>query len=341
MSVLRSIAESDFDAMFDMASDYAVVQGTGTWPWPAQPQFTRRRFSTPEVLAGLVLAIHADGAFAGTIGLVKGEVGYMLARKYWGRGLASRAVGEIVGQGFRQQPYAQIKASVWADNPASARVLVKNGFEHVGSDMDYGAARGVVGPIDRFQLTRARWATTTPVEIRTAHLHMMPIQQGDAAELSELMSDRGVSQMMSSIAFPFTVAKAEAWISSRLWDGRAHLAMAVRLHSGDLVGVVGIGGAPLTLGYGIGAPYRGRGFASEASEAFLDEMIARFEIDTVNAGAYADNHASHRVLTKLGFEKTGEIMDNSPARLEPSLWFEYRKHAAQHRGKGGDRNEIS
>ena len=341
MSILRPIAEPDFDAMFDMASDYAVVQGTGTWPWPAQPQFTRRRFSTPEVLAGKVLAIQVDGAFAGTIGLVKGELGYMLARKYWGRGLASRAVAEIVGQGFRQETYAQIDASVWADNPASARVLLKNGFEHVRSDMDYGAARGVIGPIDRFRLSRARWAATAPVEIMTARLHMQPIQRSDAAELSELMNDRAVSKMMSSIAFPFTKTKAEQWISSRLWDGTPNLAVAVRLHTGGLVGVVGIGGTPLTFGFGIGAPHRGLGFATEACAAFLDEMTARFEIDAVNAGAYADNHASHRVLTKLGFEKTGEIMDKSPARLEPSLWFEYRRLAAQHRGKGGDRNEIS
>jgi len=341
MSLLRPITEADFGAMFDLASDFAVVRGTGTWPWPAKPQFSRMRMRTPEAKAGKVLAIEVDGTCMGTIGLVKGELGYMLARKAWGRGIATRAVAEMLGLGFRLNELNRAEASVWVDNPASAQVLAKNGFSYARREIAFGAARGVDGPIDRYSLTRAAWAQNAPLRLETARLVIEPFQPGDAAKFAAQMNDIDVVQMMASIPHPFSAEMAAVWIAKRAWGGKPGFSAAVRLKSGALIGWIGMGGSPLSIVYAYWRAHWGQGYATEAGSAFLAEMQARFTPDILEAGAYGDNPASQRVLEKPSFAKIGEIVDKSLARLEPASLLQYRWRAAQQRGRGGDRNEIS
>ena len=75
----------------------------------------------------------------GTIGLYqysephkRAEVGYDLLRKYWGKGLTSEAVKEIVCYGFTELGLVRVAATVDPDNVASIGVLVKSGFKCEG-----------------------------------------------------------------------------------------------------------------------------------------------------------------------------------------------------------------
>jgi len=84
----------------------------------------------------LNFAIEADGAFVGGIGLILGsdvyamsaELGYWIGADHWGRGIATEAVRQMVGHGFHSFDIVRIHADVFASNPASMRVLEKNGF---------------------------------------------------------------------------------------------------------------------------------------------------------------------------------------------------------------------
>lgn len=154
---LRKYREDDFEAMFALVSDYDVVKMTSSWPYPAEPAFTRMRMNTPECKSGQVSAIEVDGIYAGGIGLVQGEIGYFIARDFWGQGVMSRAIILKLSKGFADPLCQQIAASVWADNPASARVLEKAGFEQTGQDRYDCKARGTkVDGVD-FTLSRAKW----------------------------------------------------------------------------------------------------------------------------------------------------------------------------------------
>lgn len=81
-------------------------------------------------------AIEWRGELAGGIGLMPlsdihsgtAELGYWLGEPYWGRGLAARAVGLVVPYAFEDLLFIRLQAEVFADNPASMRVLEKNGF---------------------------------------------------------------------------------------------------------------------------------------------------------------------------------------------------------------------
>jgi RimJ/RimL family protein N-acetyltransferase len=61
------------------------------------------------------------------------------------------------------------------------------------------------------------------------------------------------------------------------------------------------------MGYWIGRPYWGRGFASEAAAGALAWAEQDWRRKLVVAGHFADNEASAQVLIKTGFLYTGEV----------------------------------
>lgn len=83
-----------------------------------------------------VFAIVVEGEAAGGIGLhplsdvyrFNVELGYWLSEKHWGKGIISEAVRLVVDHAFSEHEWVRIFAGVFSNNPASMRVLEKNGF---------------------------------------------------------------------------------------------------------------------------------------------------------------------------------------------------------------------
>jgi len=88
----------------------------------------------------LSFAILAGNRIAGTVTLsniVRGPfqsatLGYWVAERLGGRGLATQAVQEVVAIAFEELRLHRLQAATLIDNVASQRVLEKNGFEPVG-----------------------------------------------------------------------------------------------------------------------------------------------------------------------------------------------------------------
>ncbi|MCB0639958.1 MAG: GNAT family N-acetyltransferase [Lewinella sp.] len=84
----------------------------------------------------LIFAITENGAFRGVIGLrakadvyrQTAEIGYWLGEPYWGRGIASMAIGLVSDYGLGPLGFVRLEAGVFSHNPASMRVLEKNGY---------------------------------------------------------------------------------------------------------------------------------------------------------------------------------------------------------------------
>ena len=62
----------------------------------------------------------------------RGEVGYWIGEPFWGKGIATDAVARVCEIGFQEFKFEKITAHVFSFNPASCRVLEKNGFENEG-----------------------------------------------------------------------------------------------------------------------------------------------------------------------------------------------------------------
>ena len=68
------------------------------------------------------------------------------------------------------------------------------------------------------------------------------------------------------------------------------------------------------LGYWLGEPYWGKGYASEAVAALIERAFAQPTADVIRSGVFQGNAASLRVQQKLGFEVVGEVMANCRPR---------------------------
>ncbi|SNC66989.1 Protein N-acetyltransferase, RimJ/RimL family [Hymenobacter gelipurpurascens] len=83
-----------------------------------------------------IFAIEVDGRAVGGIGIHPGsnierknaEMGYWLAEHFWGRGIITEAVKQLVAYGFQTFDINRIFARPFGTNLASQRVLEKAGF---------------------------------------------------------------------------------------------------------------------------------------------------------------------------------------------------------------------
>lgn len=119
--------------------------------------------------------------------------------------------------------------------------------------------------------------------------------------------------MLATPPFPYSVADARHFIataSDRPWDFAIY-------RGPDLIGMCGITDH---LGYWLGKPYWGEGYATEAARAVLAAYWAGTSATEVVSGAFQENRMSQRILTKLGFRRTGQS----------SVWCAPRKVHVNH-----------
>lgn len=81
--------------------------------------------------------VAADGRIAGRVNLVEvedgaAELGYRIAERWAGQGLATAAVAETCGRAMTDYGLVKLRAKVKLDNPASHKVLHRNRFVAVG-----------------------------------------------------------------------------------------------------------------------------------------------------------------------------------------------------------------
>jgi ribosomal-protein-alanine N-acetyltransferase len=84
----------------------------------------------------VTFAIRDNGKLIGVVGADsfevgeshRAEIGYWLAKPYWGRGLMTDVVRAYIHYAFREFELERLTAHVFEFNQASARVLEKNGF---------------------------------------------------------------------------------------------------------------------------------------------------------------------------------------------------------------------
>jgi RimJ/RimL family protein N-acetyltransferase len=136
---LRAYREGDEPSLVKHANNRNVWRNLADlFPHPytieAAKEWVQRNVNEPIPHATLAIAINDE--VVGGIGLMAkddvyartAEVGYWLSEAHWGRGIATEAVGLIVRYAFDELNLARLEAGVFAWNPASARVLEKNGF---------------------------------------------------------------------------------------------------------------------------------------------------------------------------------------------------------------------
>jgi len=137
---LRQPVEQAAEAIIAIAGDWEIARRLARMPHPYGPADIRFFFDhvVPQEATWAILW-RETGRLIGIMGLApapdarSAELGYYIARDYWGRGVATEAGRAITGLGFESFGYGKLTSGYHADNPASGRVLAKLGFTRVGT----------------------------------------------------------------------------------------------------------------------------------------------------------------------------------------------------------------
>jgi RimJ/RimL family protein N-acetyltransferase len=168
--------------------------------------------------------------------------------------------------------------------------------------------------------------------LETERLILRAPRLEDAKSIATLANDRRIAENTARIPHPYRVADAEAFIAGvNVPDGET--VFLITDLDEAVLGACGVGMVEdqgPELGYWLGVPFWGQGYATEAVRAVIDYAFTELDYPFLNAGARVTNPASRRVLEKCGFQWTGvglyrirAISSSAPIdrfRLERRIW---------------------
>ena len=155
--------------------------------------------------------------------------------------------------------------------------------------------------------------------IRTARLVLRPPISADAQRIVDFVSDFDIARMLARVPHPYDVADALWWIGTQATpEGRSHEEVLIASLDGELIGACShmfrAHTASSEVGYWVGKPYWGRGYATEMTAALLHFGFSERGLQTTTVSHMTDNPASAAVIAKLGFRPTGRRVIECVAR---------------------------
>ncbi len=141
MTVIRNVTEADLPIFFEHQRDPEAAR-MAVFPSRDQEAFTAH---WQKILAneGIIKkTILFEGEVAGNIGIFdqdgKWLVGYWIGKEFWGKGIATKGLSEVL----EEVTIRPLHAYVVTSNVGSVRVLEKCGFTLVGSETKFDEAFG-------------------------------------------------------------------------------------------------------------------------------------------------------------------------------------------------------
>jgi RimJ/RimL family protein N-acetyltransferase len=154
----------------------------------------------------------------------------------------------------------------------------------------------------------------------TKTLGLYLLSPGDAEAVQRLAADPEVAAT-TRVPHPYPDGGAQAFIAKQLEERAAGTAYVFAIKDRkELVGtcgILGIEGSEAELGYWIGRPYWGRGYATFGVKMVLEFAFQNQRLDRVGAKSFVSNAASRRVLEKNGFHYLRTEPHNDPLLKRP------------------------
>ena len=170
--ILRPPQAGDAEAIHRLINDWGIVRMLERLPFPYPRTLADEWIASAEAQSAAGTAHHfvivakAGGAMLGCVGVqtdggrCSANLGYWVARRHWGDGVASEAAAEVARWALSQPGLVRLKARVATDNPASAAVLRRIGFRETGAGTQRFEARGAMQPVVQFEAERADLSTS-------------------------------------------------------------------------------------------------------------------------------------------------------------------------------------
>jgi ribosomal-protein-alanine N-acetyltransferase len=168
--LLRKMRFDDAEAMFAYASDPEVTRYV---LWDTHPSIEDREGFLRSAMEGYErgdfggwgVVLKDDGAFVGTCGIdvgyapehARAELGYVLSREHWGKGLMPEAVRAVIRFGFGRMGLNRVEARCITENTASARVMGKAGMNYEGILREREFIKGTYLDIKLYSILRREY----------------------------------------------------------------------------------------------------------------------------------------------------------------------------------------
>jgi RimJ/RimL family protein N-acetyltransferase len=141
-------------------------------------------------------------------------------------------------------------------------------------------------------------------------LVLRPFTPVDAPEVQRLAGSPEVSSMTLNIPHPYEDGMAEGWIARHGPEFEADtMAVLAITAAGVLVGAISLrlerAHRRAELGYWVGYPYWGQGYATEAAATMLEYGFTTLGLNRIQATHLVRNPASGRVMQKVGMRFEG------------------------------------
>jgi [ribosomal protein S5]-alanine N-acetyltransferase len=179
----------------------------------------------------------------------------------------------------------------------------------------------------RYTEKEARFAMNHVPTLETDRLILRRLELTDAPRVQEYAGAREVAEMTLLIPHPYPDGAAEEFIRST-WEsakeGRGFTFAVTHKDTAELVGTISIRPEKTNnrgeIGYWIGIPHWGNGYATEATKAMIQLGFDTLGLNRIYAGYLTKNPASRRVQEKAGMTFEGV------RRQEILKWGVYEDH---------------
>ena len=142
-------------------------------------------------------------------------------------------------------------------------------------------------------------------------LQLRALRLEQAERLAQLGDDPLIVAFTANMPSPYTPAAAGEFIerSALAMERGENLVFGVHLFAGELIGVINLRPIPRHhsghLGYWMGAPFRGRGYMTEAVERVMQHGFETLNLQRIHTACLAENLASAKVLENAGLKLEG------------------------------------
>lgn len=147
--------------------------------------------------------------------------------------------------------------------------------------------------------------------LHTTRLVLRPFTAADTPVVQRLVGAASIADTTLNIPHPYLDGMAEAWITTHAeaYANRENVVFAIAVPNEGLVGAINLrlelDHRRGELGYWIGEPYWGRGYATEATIAVIDFGFTSLDLNRIEARYLSRNPASGRVMQKAGMQHEG------------------------------------
>ena len=167
--ILRGPLEKDRQPMFDIHTDPDVMKYYGVEPYASLDKAQEHldwltKLHREEIGLRWVITLKDIDQYIGDVGFYdyerkhnRAEIGYILGKQHWGKGIMTEAIKASLDYGFNEMNLNRIQALIDPRNEASKRVAAKHGFQYEGTFRDYEYEHGGFIDLNMYSVLRREY----------------------------------------------------------------------------------------------------------------------------------------------------------------------------------------